>query len=99
MDVRRCKRKRIQEDKRKRKFKRKKTKEDKKKIKTVLNYQYQRTDVSLKVFEWFSLSRRTNDEELKSDWGHSSKRFVLFYYFLFRHTVVPDDDTLVIGSQ
>ena len=57
-----------------RRFKRKRTQKDKKKID---NYRsYWSTDVSLKVFEWFSLSRRTNVETLKSDWDHSSKRFV-----------------------
>ena len=46
--------------------------------KKIVDYRYQSTDVSLKVFGWFSLSRRTNVEALKSDWGHSSKRFVPF---------------------
>ena len=47
----------------------------------INNYRYQSTDVSLKVFEWFSLNRRTNVEALKSDWGHSSKCFVSFTSF------------------
>ena len=46
-----------------------------------------------------SLSQRTNVEALKSDWDHSSKRLVPFYYFLLRHTVVLDDDTEVMSSR
>ena len=49
-----------------------------KKTRRLLITDIECTDVSLKVTEWFSLSRTTNVEALKSDWGHSNKSFVLF---------------------
>ena len=63
--------------------------EDKKKSD---DYRCQSTDVSLKIFEWFSLSRRTNVKALKSNWDHSNKHFVWFCLLSFQ-TEVPDSET------